>query len=168
MKPRLFSTCACRETIFLPDLDRGIIIADKADETILTSFSWYIDSNRYVRCWMGDLGNQYLHCFLVGSKGPIDHANGHKSDARRDNLRSATIEENAWNSRAYVSRSGRPCASKYKGVRATKHGRWNVRISVKRNRVDLGTYATQEEAARAYDAAALRLQGQFARLNFPV
>lgn len=61
-----------------------------------------------------------------------------------------------------------PLRGRFKGIdRISKSPKWQARISVNGRRQTIGYYDTQEEAARAYDAAALRLHGEFARLNFP-
>lgn len=95
----------------------------------------------------------------------IDHKNGIKSDNRIDNLREATHAQNNAN---FASKMGKH--SIYRGV--TKGARCvrfsaSIRDPNEGRRIRLGSFLTQEEAARAYDAAAHRIYGEFARLNFP-
>lgn len=62
----------------------------------------------------------------------------------------------------------RPGKYSYKGVYFHKcQQKFNVRISANNKRFDLGYYDSAEEAARAYDAKAKELFGEFAYLNFP-
>ncbi len=93
-----------------------------------------------------------------------DHINLNGLDNRRSNLRVATNQQNQRNKRtAPIGKS-----SRFKGVTWHKHtGKWQARISVNKQTKYLGVFEIEEEAAKTYDAAALRLFGGFALLNFP-
>jgi hypothetical protein len=57
----------------------------------------------------------------------------------------------------------------YRGVRKRKWGKWvsEIRLPNSRERIWLGSYDTQEKAARAFDAALYCLRGPHASFNFP-
>jgi hypothetical protein len=93
----------------------------------------------------------------------IDHKNGNGLDNRRDNLRKATATENNRNRMKLRA----PCASKYKGV-WRHYDKWGAAIWDKGKSIKLGRFDTEAKAAEAYDAAARRLHGEFARVNFPI
>jgi hypothetical protein len=104
-----------------------------------------------------------MHILIMG-RPYIDHINRNGLDNRRENLRTATHQQNSRN--MSPRKDG---LSPYKGVSFhSLNGRWRARIKVDGKYVSLGVYATQEEAARAYDAAARELFGEFACPNFPL
>jgi hypothetical protein len=104
-----------------------------------------------------------LHRLLM-APGPglwVDHINGDGLDNRRANLRAVTRGQNAIN-----RRTGTNNTSGFKGVSwHPEMKRWRADISVGGKRRHLGTFARPEEAAAAYNAAALTAWGPLARLN---
>lgn len=106
----------------------------------------------------------YLHRVLMnaGHGWDVDHINGNPLDNRRPNLRLCTHAQNMARCRSY-----RPSKYGFRGVSQNyKSGRFMATISIKDKKVYLGTRDTAEQAAHLYDFHALRLHGEFARLNF--
>ncbi len=104
----------------------------------------------------------FLHRLILNAQpGDIcDHINGDTLDNRRENLRLVTKSQNSQNR---VRQSNN--TSGYKGV-SWCQGKWQAYIKVNGKKIHLGTFSTPEEAARAYDAAAIKYFGKFAVLNF--
>lgn len=85
----------------------------------------------------------------------LDHIDGNRANNHPSNLREATASQNQHNRKAHG-------AIPLKGVCLNASGKFQATCG----RNYLGQYLTAEEAARAYDAAASKKYGRFARLNF--
>lgn len=95
----------------------------------------------------------------------VDHKNGDGLDNRSENLRLTTRAGNARNAAKRRSTT-RELTSRFKGVFWDKsRRRWVATIRHDGRTVRLGRFLDEESAARAYDAAALRHFGRFARTN---
>ena len=93
----------------------------------------------------------------------VDHINGDKLDNRKENLRLCT------NSTNQANRKTRRGVSKFKGVvlERRKNGRvfWKATIVFEGKAEYLGSFATDLEAAAAYNIAAVAKFGDFADIN---
>ncbi len=149
-------------------------IVDDADFEWLTQWKWQatrIPTGGYYATRKGP-GTLNRECFLMHRailcvrKGfSTDHKNGNGLDNQRDNLRECTHVQNMANRKKDRGK----LSSKYKGVsmRARQPVNcWGAEIQCRGKRTWLGSYASEEKAARAYDARAKEVFGEFANLNF--
>jgi hypothetical protein len=94
--------------------------------------------------------------------GEIDHIDRVPGNNAIANLRLASHSQNMHNG---AGRTGG--GTHYRGVSRSRTGRsWRVRIRLNGEEIHLGTYKSDIAAARAYDAAARKMHGEFACLNF--
>jgi hypothetical protein len=93
----------------------------------------------------------------------VDHKNNNGLDNRRLNLRLATQSQNRQNRAKRKNTS-----SRFNGVGFDKQtDKWKARIKTNGKEITLGRFENEIEAAKAYDEAAKKYHGEFARLNFP-
>lgn len=138
----------------------NIAIVDLADLPLIQGRKWfplYRHHNTYASHGKGILMHRLVSG--VGKGQQVDHEDNNGLNNRRLNLRIATQNQNRANSRKYVG------ASKYKGVCRVK-GKWRAFCGKGQGRY-LGTFQTEGDAARAYDAVVLAKWGNFSKLNFP-
>ena len=147
------------------------------DAALVLSHRWHVvrvrDSDLcYAQTWVTvdrKLRRIKMHRMVLGltrGSGVVDHINHNGLDNRRSNLRLCYQPENQRNRRPQ-----RNSCTGLKGVyprssRILHEQHWGSRITAEGKRVFLGYFQTPEEAAQAYDLAALRLHGEFACTNF--
>jgi len=139
---------------------RGEVIAvDKNDLDLVQGHSWCIDKRGYVVANI-DGKTKTIHRHILGlkdSKISVDHVNGNKLDNTRSNLRPCKQKLNSKNLRKKKTN-----ISGYPGIRMTKHGKYNVRITVDRKEVHVGNFDTFKEAVEKRKAAEIEHYGLFA------
>lgn len=154
-------------TVVKLQLTKGQVAkVDKRDMQLIGELSpWFATWNGsrwYAGATRPQGGMVRLHTFLTGWP-LVDHINGDGLDNTRANLRPATKAQNNANSVIHSHNT-----SGYKGVSLhLATGLWRAYVGGSRDREWLGYFRSPEEAARAYDAAALARYGEFARPNFP-
>ncbi len=133
---------------------------DLCDAAFLNQFTWGLDRYGYARR-ANSFSESQLARVIVNPPPSllVDHKNGDVLDNRRSNLRVCTKIQNGQNRKL-----GKNNTTGFKGV--SRH-RKNFKASIKLagKAIHLGTFNNPLEAARAYNDAALRCFGEFARVN---
>lgn len=155
---------------------RGGLVAlvDASDVAAFLSVNWQVRTigkppNILQYAWRniqkdnGEWTTARMHRLIMDAPSgvEVDHINGNGLDNRRCNLRLCTRSENSQNMR---KRNG--TTSRFKGVCFFKRlGLWRARIMKDRREYSLGYFKDETAAAKAYNAAAVRHFGDFAKLN---
>jgi HNH endonuclease/AP2 domain len=147
----------------------GIAAVSDEDYDRLKDYRWRFDGQYVVRSYhvgpgKRDYRTQSLHREVMNAKKGqiIDHINHSTRDNTRDNLRFCTTAQNSRNAKTPSTNT-----SGYRGVHFHCAGRyrWTAAIRLDGKKYRIGAFSTKEQAALAYNLAAIALHGEFATLN---
>lgn len=153
-------------------LSQGLFaLVDGKDFERLSRHKWYAHKHRKTYYAGRDIVKHksrqqiLMHREILGltrGDGKItDHVNRCGLDNREANIRVCTNSQNSYNRISNVNNK-----SGYKGVHQIKTGgKWRALIGYNGIQLHLGYFDIKEDAARAYDKAALAMYGEFANLN---
>lgn len=152
----------------LIELNKGVFTkVDAEDYDYLNQWKWYLlksKCNYYaIRTSRPDNKLIQLHRVVIkAKKGEIvDHINRDKLDNRKCNLRICTISQNNQNSKLNkINKSGFHGVSWHKRVK-----KYVSQIACNNKKIHIGYYTCKKDAAKAYNAAAIKFHGEFAKLN---
>jgi hypothetical protein len=139
------------------------ILVDEEDFDYLNQWRWRINTNGYAV--KGEsISRNLMHRILLNDpiNLQVDHRNGDKLDNRKENLRICTSSQNKMNVGIKSNNT-----STYKGVSFDKfRNKYRACIMVNKKTISLGRFDSPIDAAHAYDEAAKKYFGEFAKLNF--
>lgn len=165
---------------------KEILVSD-CDYEELSKYKWAVSANKRVNGELffyamrgvldknGKFRHTKMHRVILGITDKsilCDHKDGNTLNNQRENLRMCSKKENNANR---IKRS--VTNSKYKGVykmsktKTLKNGEiktytfWAVSLTSNKKQIYIGTFKNEEDAARAYDEAAIKYHGEFANLN---
>lgn len=159
-------------------LTRGFnTLVDEGDWPGLSKWTWHAGGGRngvwYAIRSVAIKKGDSKSCDLVMMHGQImdtpdgmetDHRNHDGLDNTRGNLRVATKSQNLGNTRKYRKAGG--TSSRFKGVHWHKAiEKWAALIRCGGRQQTIGYFDREEDAAMAYDQAAARVFGEFAKTN---
>ena len=158
-----------------------VAMVDDADYELVMQYRWNVQERArpsggkvgpyaFTSVPRGDGRNRivWMHQLLMPGASNVDHEDCDGLNNQRSNLRPATGRQNQGNRRKASVHGGRAVSSRWKGVGLFKPtGRWRAYIQLNGRQKHLGFFADEDDAARAYDAAARESFGEFARVNFP-
>ena len=134
-----------------------LVTVDDEDLPLLLKYNWRFDKTGHIQ------NRQHgVFCRIIMNCPPdkvVDHLDENTYNCIKSNLR---ITDNSTN----VQRSSQRRQQRFRGV-YFKGRKWTVQIRCRGRLYYLGGYKTIEQAAIAYDIAAIKLFGEFAGLNFP-
>lgn len=142
-----------------------ITLVDDEDYERVSQYKWFAHKENIRFYAWGRINKKIikLHRFIMNIHNPkilVDHINGNGLDNRKENLRFCSASQNNFNRKPIKNISG------YKGVRKElKSKNWSARIYMNYKEKYLGSFITKEDAAKAYNEAAIKYFGEFANLN---
>jgi AP2 domain len=149
---------------------RGYALVHTMDYELVMQYRWFLMrgkrtdyAKRNIKRPDGAWTTQRMHQLISGRKN-MDHANLNNGlDNRRSNLRPASGSQQQAHQRKRKDNT-----SGYVGVSWDEsHGKWIAQVKKDGKYVWQARFDDLEEAARARDAKALEVFGEFAVLNFP-
>lgn len=139
----------------------GRALIDPEDKKLCKNYTWVLDAEGYVVSTTTGKTVR-LHRLITNcpENKEVDHKKHNLLDNRKSQLRVCSRQENGRNLKI-TSRN----KSGYKGVHLKKSGEYSAKIKVNNKDKRIGVFKTATEAARAYNKAAKKYYGEFAKLN---
>lgn len=144
-----------------------VALVDDGDYEFINHYKWSYNAGYAIRGVYNKLtkkiGRVSMHRLIIGAKKgqEVDHKDGDKLNNQRSNLRIATRAQNVMNTGLISSNT-----SGFKGTYFKKKtNRWFSCIRIGGKLIHLGYFDNKIKAANAYNKAARKYFGEFAKLN---